>query len=638
MDFEPKKILKQYWGFDAFRSSQLEIVTSVLNGEDTLALLPTGGGKSICFQVPAMCKEGICIVVSPLIALMKDQVENLKKRGVKALMVYAGMSKKQIDYTLDNAVYGDFKFLYVSPERLKTPLFVARLAKMKVNLIAIDEAHCISQWGYDFRPAYLNISDLRTLLPDVPVLALTATATPKVVKDIQEKLLFKKELVIRKSFYRENLRYFVFNDERKLDIIMSIIRKQKGSGIIYVRSRNMTVEYANMLKNNGVSADFYHAGLSVDIREKKQQLWMQNKYQVICTTNAFGMGIDKPDVRFVINVDLPDSLEAYFQEAGRGGRDGKKSFAVLLANNADKENLLKRTAQRFPEIDIVRRVYGLICNELRLAIGSGEMETYKTDWDVLKKHSTFSLNEIVQSAKFLERAGYWQISDTASTKSTLKIIVTQNVLYPIQVRYPLYDRVLKVLLRSHAGLFESYVSIRESEIAKRTELSTKKVIEILNELAKIQVVDYDEHQENLAITFLRPRVDMKHVRIPKEFYEGLKNTAMSNTNSMIHYAFSDHLCRSRMLLKYFGETATEDCGTCDYCLNRKNEVTLNDTEIHKVKSRITDFLEQEKESSVITIVDKLSKEFKRDNVKFVIQWMMDNGIIMVNTSSNIQLT
>lgn len=637
MVFDPKKILKQYWGFDAFRPSQLEIVESVLSGKDTLALLPTGGGKSICFQVPALCQDGICIVVSPLIALMKDQVENLKKRGVKALMVYSGMSKREMDYTLDNAVYGNFKFLYVSPERLKTPLFIARLAKMKVNLIAIDEAHCISQWGYDFRPAYLNIADLRELLPGIPVLALTATATPKVVVDIQERLLFKKELVIRKSFYRENLRYFVYNDERKLDIMMSIIKKQRGSGIIYVRSRNMTMEYARMLSNNGISADFYHAGLSVDIREKKQKLWMQNKYQVICTTNAFGMGIDKPDVRFVINVDLPDSLEAYFQEAGRGGRDGNKSFAVLLANNADKENLIKRTEQRFPDIDIVRRVYGLICNELRLAIGSGEMETYKTDWDKLKKQSTFTLNQIVQSANFLERAGYWHISDTATAKSTVKVIVSQNALYPMQVRYPMYDRVIKVLLRSHSGLFENYVSIREADIAKRTDLSTKKVIEILNELSKLELLDYDENQENLAITFLRPRIDMKHIRIPKEFYEGLKNTAVGNTNSMIEYAFAEHLCRSRMLLKYFGETTSKDCGTCDYCLNRKTDVPLNDEEIKKVKHKIEELLLGQTESSILQVVDKLSKEFKRDNVKFVIQWMVDNGIIMVNTSSNIQL-
>ncbi len=637
MVFDPKKILKQYWNYDEFRSSQREIIDSVLSGKDTLALLPTGGGKSICFQVPALAQEGICLVITPLIALMKDQVENLKKRNIKALAVYSGMSKRQIDYTLDNAVYGNFKFLYVSPERLKTPLFVARLAKMKVNLIAVDEAHCISQWGYDFRPAYLEVNKLRELLPNVPFLALTATATPKVVTDIQAKLGFKNELVIRKSFFRENLRYFVFNDERKTELILSIIKKQRGSGIIYVRSRAKTAEYASLLRNNGVSADFYHAGLDLDLREKKQSDWMQNKFQVICTTNAFGMGIDKPDVRFVINVDLPDSLEAYFQEAGRGGRDGNKAFAILLANGADKENLLKRTEQRFPEIDIIRRVYGLFCNELRLAIGIGELETYKTDWEVVKRNSTFTMNQIVQSAAFLERAGYWQISDGAKTKSTVKVIVSQNQLYPLQVRYPLFDRIIKVLLRSHAGLFESYVSIREKDIAKRANLPVKKVIEILNELTRMEVLDYDENQENLAITFLRPRIDMKQIRIPQQFYVTLKETAQIKTDNMLKYAFSEHLCRSSMLLKYFGETVQKDCGTCDYCMNKKKDIPLTSELVKTLSNRVEQLIVKEKELTIIQVVEKLSNEFKRDNIKFVIQWMVDNGIIMVNSASNIQL-
>ena len=635
MDFDPKKILKQYWGFDEFRPSQLEIVASALMGKDTLALLPTGGGKSICFQVPALCKPGICLVITPLIALMKDQVANLKRLGIKALSIDSGMSKREIDYALDNAVYGDYKFLYISPERLKTPLFLARLEKMKVNLIAVDEAHCISQWGYDFRPAYLEINNLKELLPNIPVLALTATATPQVVEDIQDKLCFPKKNVIKKSFYRENLRYFVYNDERKTDILLSILKKQTGSGIVYVRSRNLTVEYANLLRNNGISSDFYHAGLSIQEREKKQTAWMQNKFNVICTTNAFGMGIDKPDVRFVVNVDLPESLEAYFQEAGRGGRDGKKAFAVLLANEGDKENLLKRTEQRFPEMDLIKRVYGFVCNELRLAIGAGESETFKTDWEVLQNKGSFSLSELNHACAFLERAGYWQISENARSKSVVKILVNQNQLYPIQVRYPLYDQVLKVLLRSHAGLFDNYVPIRESEIAKRSNLSVKKVIEVLNELTKLDLLDYDENQNKLAITFLQPRADIKNLRIPIEFYKSLKETAMNNTHQMIKYAYSSHLCRSRMLLKYFGEESEKDCGTCDYCISKKDTEVINNDLMQELKIKVSALLIDSPELTIRSIVDKLSKEFKRDNVKFAVQWMLDNGIIMVNQSSQI---
>jgi ATP-dependent DNA helicase RecQ len=422
-----------------------------------------------------------------------------------------------------------------------------------------------------------------------------------------------------------------------MDIMLSIIKKQKGSGIVYVRSRNMTVEISKILKSNGVSSDFYHAGLAIETREKKQLDWMNNKFQVICTTNAFGMGIDKPNVRFVINLDLPDSLEAYFQEAGRGGRDGNKSFAVLLVSQADRDNLLKRTNQRFPDIDIVKRVYGLICNEFRLAIGSGELESFHTEWETIKSRCDFSLNEIVQSATILERSGYWQISEGGKTSSSLKILVSQGELYPFQIRYPKLDHVLKVLLRSHAGLFDSYVSIRETEIAKRANLNVAAVVASLRELSNIEIIDYVENQDKLNITFLRPREDIKRLRIPKEFYAKLKETAMSNANSIINYAYSDHLCRSRMLLSYFGESSKEDCGTCDYCMKRKIEKAVDNEMILTLKKEIEQILLVESELPLIVIVDKMSKHYKRDNVKFAVQWMLDNGIIMVNASSNIQL-
>jgi ATP-dependent DNA helicase RecQ len=637
MLFEPKKILKEYWGFDSFRSSQLEIVTSVIDGNDTLALLPTGGGKSICFQVPALCREGICIVVTPLIALMKDQVENLKSRGIKALAIHSGLSKRQIDIALDNAAYGNFKFMYVSPERLKTPLFQERLKKMNVNLIAIDEAHCISQWGYDFRPSYVEIIEFRKLLPNIPVLALTATATPKVVQDIQQKLGFPKELVIKKSFYRENLRYFVYNDERKIDLMLSIIKKQKGSGIIYVRSRNKTVEFANILKNNGITSDFYHAGLEMDVREKKQHLWMKGDFKVICTTNAFGMGIDKPDVRFVINVDLPESLEAYFQEAGRGGRDGNKSFAVLLINEADKDNLIKRTEQRFPPIDVIKRVYGLICNEFRLAIGSGELETFRIDWDNLRSKSDFTLNEIVNSAKFIERAGYWQLTENGRIKSTVFILMNQRDLYDVQVRYPKYDVVIKFLLRNYGGMFDAPVKILEHEVAKKLKMSYKDVLKILNELHKLEVIEYERAEGEVAITFLQPRIDMKLLTIPKEFYTKLKETAVANTNSMIHYAFSEHLCRSRMLLKYFGEISKEDCGVCDYCIEKEQNKPVDSPLLKQMVSDLKNQIETIENTTISEHVNKLSSQYKRDKLKFAIQWMLDNGIILVDDASKLKL-
>jgi ATP-dependent DNA helicase RecQ len=632
----PNQVLKEYWGFDSFRSLQLEIVDEVLSGKDVLALLPTGGGKSVCFQVPALCKPGICIVVSPLIALMKDQVSNLKQRGIKAMAIYSGMNYREIDIALDNCIYGNFKFLYVSPERLKTELFQMRLTKMNVNLIAIDEAHCISQWGYDFRPAYTEISKFREKLPDVPLIALTATATERVVVDIQEQLMFKEPNVIRKSFYRANLRYFVNVDEDKLSKMMSIINKQNGSGIVYVRSRKLTVEYAQYISARGIKATFYHAGLSLEDREQRQSDWITEKHQVIVSTNAFGMGIDKSNVRFVINMDLPECIEAYFQEAGRGGRDEQKAYAVLLVNQSDKVDLIKRTQSKYPEVDVIKRVYLLLCNYLRLAIGVGEDETYPVDLSVLKANSPFTIFEIINSLGILERAGYIVVSEGFKQASRVKLEFTAAQLYPFQVRYKHFDTLLKVLLRSYTGLFDTFITIDEKKIATRTKFSFQTVKKYLQELNDLKVLIYEPRTTNSAVTFLQPRMDSKYIRLDDQVYQGLKNIEEQNVNSIIKYAYGTDKCRSQVLLNYFGETKAEPCGTCDICVKRKknNEKSKDSEQIQKaVDAELnngTDFVESKQ------VIKAVSAHFNMDNVKKTVSWMIDNNLLEVNDLNQIK--
>ncbi|MFT5601340.1 MAG: ATP-dependent DNA helicase RecQ [Flavobacteriales bacterium] len=632
----PNEILKKYWGFDQFRSLQNEIIDEVLDGKDVLALLPTGGGKSICFQVPALCRPGICIVVSPLIALMKDQVSNLKQRGIKAMAIYSGMSYREIDIALDNCIYGNFKFLYVSPERLKTELFQMRLLKMNVNLIAIDEAHCISQWGYDFRPAYTEISTFREKLPDVPLIALTATATERVVIDIQEQLMFKEQNVIRKSFYRENLRYFVNIDEDKLSKMMSIITKQNGSGIVYVRSRKLTVEYAQYISARGIKATFYHAGLSLEEREQRQSDWISEKHQVIVSTNAFGMGIDKSNVRFVINMDLPECIEAYFQEAGRGGRDEQKAYAVLLVNESDKIDLIKRTQSKYPEVDVIKRVYLLLCNHLRLANGAGEDETYPVDIGVLKASSPFSIFEITNSLGILERAGYIVVSEGFKQASRVKLELTAAQLYPFQVRYKHFDVLLKVLLRSYTGLFDTFITVDEKQIAKRTKFSIGTVKKHLHELNELKVLIYEPRTTHSAITFLQPRMDPKYIRLDAQVYQGLKNIEEQNVNAIIKYAYGTDKCRSQVLLNYFGESKAQPCGTCDICVRQKkfletakNTVQIQEAVISMLESG-TGFAETKQ------IIKDISVRFSMDNVKKTVSWMIDNNILEVNDLNQIK--
>jgi ATP-dependent DNA helicase RecQ len=582
-------ILEKYWGFKTFRSSQEEIINSVLEGNDTLALLPTGGGKSICFQVPALAKEGICIVVSPLIALMKDQVENLVSKGIKAISITSAMHKKEIDIALDNCVHGNIKFLYLSPERLQTEIVKVRLQRMKVNLIAIDESHCISQWGYDFRPSYLKIAELRELLPDIPVLALTATATKEVVKDIQEKLKFKKENAIQKSFERKNLAYVVLQEEDKLARLVKISNSLKGCGIVYVRNRKKTQDIANYLKSNNISADFYHAGLDASTRDLKQNNWITNKTRIIVCTNAFGMGIDKPDVRFVVHIDLPDSPEAYFQEAGRAGRDEKKAYAILLYNQGDKIELERNVEVSFPTMDEIRQTYQALANYYQIPTGSSEGVTY--DFDIADFCDTYKLHAITcfNSLKFIEKEGYISLSDAIFQPSRIKLEMNREDLYKFQISNPKFDVFIKLLLRSYSGLFDNFVKINEFDIAKKANLKKDDVIKRLNYLQQIKVLIYAQQTELPQLTFLQPRVNTNDLTLSKENFSLLKKRAIIRMEAVLNYAGSIHKCRSQLLLSYFGENNTERCNQCDICME-ENKTVLHTDEFENISKQIKQLL------------------------------------------------
>ena len=547
------QILLKYWGHNAFRPLQEDIINSALAGNDTLALLPTGGGKSICFQVPAMAREGICIVVSPLIALMKDQVENLTKRNIKAVAIYSGMTRREIDITLDNCVYGNIKFLYISPERIETEIFKVRLEKMNVNFIAIDESHCISQWGYDFRPSYLNIAKLREAKPNIPFIALTATATPDVVIDIQKQLQFKKENALQKSFERKNLAYTVLNEEDKYNRVLKILKNVPGTSVIYVRSRKKTKEIALFLIKNGVSADFYHAGLSNEERTLKQSNWINNITRVIVSTNAFGMGIDKPDVRSVIHIDLPDSLEAYFQEAGRGGRDEQKAYAVLLFEEADRIDLEQRIVNSFPEIDVIKKVYQSLANFFQIPIGSALNESYSLNIIEFSQQYNLEVYTVYNCLRFLEKEGYLLLSESNHNASRIKIEIKKDDLYEFQVKKPKFDLFLKTILRSYTGLFENYAKIDEFEIAKRMKTTKDKVVKALQYLNHLEVISYLEQTNQPQLTYLTERLDIKDVKISAKHYHDRKEIAIKKMESVIYFATAKHKCRSEILLNYFGE-------------------------------------------------------------------------------------
>lgn len=559
------QILEKYWGYKEFRPLQLDIIQSVAEGRDTLGLLPTGGGKSIIFQVAALASDGICIVVTPLIALMKDQVDNLRRRGIKATAIYSGMSIDEIDIAFENCVFGGYKFLYVSPERLQTDLFRLRSEQMKIALITVDEAHCISQWGYDFRPSYLNIADLRHRFPDVPILALTATATPDVVDDIQSKLEFRAKNVFSKSFERQNLSYIVRRVENKIAYVGNIARKMRGSGIVYVRNRRRTREIAVELQRLGFDADFYHAGLATDERNRKQMAWQQSQSQIMVCTNAFGMGIDKPNVRFVVHVDLPDSLEAYFQEAGRAGRDGQRAFAVLLYSDSDVEKLEKSADLNFPKISFVKDVYDALGNYFALSVGSGKGVSFDFDITNFARHYNLDVLPTLSAINLLQSEGYVEMSELDESHSKLRFIIDRTELYKFQVAHKNYDGIIKVILRSYTGLFSDYAQIDEPYIAKAGNVSVEFVVKVLLAMNKMRIVNYFLPRTNPVLIFTEERLSRDSLYFDGAKYRERKQRYEARARAMLNYVLSTDTCRSQILLRYFGQSNAPLCGGCDVC-------------------------------------------------------------------------
>ena len=587
-----KEILKGYWGYDNFRGIQEEIIESIGNGHDTLGLMPTGGGKSITFQVPALSKDGICIVITPLIALMKDQVRNLRERGIKAIAVYSGMTREEIIVALENCIFGDYKFLYISPERLDTEIFRTKLRSMKVSMITVDESHCISQWGYDFRPAYLKIAEIRQLLPDVPVLALTATATPEVVDDIQRKLDFKEESrVFRMSFERNNLAYIVRPTENKQEELLHILNKVKGSAIVYTRNRKRTREVAELLNDNNLSATFYHAGLNNDVKDLRQKEWLQEEKRVMVATNAFGMGIDKPNVRIVIHMDMPDSPEAYFQEAGRAGRDGQKAYAVLLYAKSDKVNLKKRITDTFPDKDYIKDVYENLQYYFQMAMGDGLGCTLPFNLDEFCRNFKHFPVQADSALKILTRAGYLEYTDEQDNGSRLIFTLRRDELYKLQEYNADTEKLLNTILRSYTGLFTDYAYISEESLSVRTGLSRQQIYDTLVMLTQRRILHYIPQKKTPYIIYTRERQEKNRLHFSKEVYEDRKESYAKRIESMIEYASAEENCRSRMLLRYFGEKNEHNCGQCDVCLQKRRK-EISKEERLKLQKEILDILKK----------------------------------------------
>ena len=570
------RILKQYWGYDRFRGIQEDIIDSISKNKDTLGLMPTGGGKSITFQVPALAKEGMCLVITPLIALMKDQVQNLKKRGIKALAIYSGMSRQDIIITLENCIFGNYKFLYISPERLDTEIFRTKLRKMHISMITVDESHCISQWGYDFRPAYLKIAEIRELLPDVPVLALTATATPEVVKDIQARLHFRHKNVFRMSFERNNLAYIVRKTENKTAELLHILRSMPGSAIVYVRNRRRTKEITELMNNEHITADFYHAGLDDATKDIRQHRWQSGESRVMVATNAFGMGIDKPDVRIVIHMDLPDSIEAYFQEAGRAGRDGQKAYAVILYAKSDKTTLHKRIPDTFPEKEYIRDVYEHLQYYYQMAMGDGLdcVREFNIE-DFCRKFKYFPV-PVDSALRILTQAGYLEYTAEQDSTSRILFTIRRDELYRLREMGEDMDRLIQAVLRSYTGVFTDYTYINEDSLAIRTGLTRRQIYEMLVHLAKLRIVSYIPHKKTPYIIYTRERVEAQRIHISPEVYEHRKARYETRINAMLDYVTNDTVCRSRMLLDYFGERNEHNCGQCDTCISLRSKSKVSE--------------------------------------------------------------
>ncbi len=618
-------ILKQYWGYDTFRPLQGDIIQSITAGKDTLGLMPTGGGKSLTFQIPALAMEGVCIVITPLIALMKDQVENLKKRGIQAAAIYSGMTNDEILTTLDNCVFEAYKFLYVSPERLATAIFLEKIKQAKICIIAVDESHCISQWGYDFRPSYLRIAEIREVLPGVPVLALTATATPEVVDDIQEKLHFNVKNVFRKSFQRANLAYVVRITENKNEQLLKILNSVPGTSIVYVRNRKKTKEVADFLNQNGITAEYFHAGLKNETRDERQNRWKSGETRVIVSTNAFGMGIDKAEVRSVIHLDLPDSLEAYFQEAGRAGRDEKKAFAVMLYNNGDAVKMRKRVSDSFPGKEMVLKVYDSLCNYLEIGIGSGLDKVFA--FDIADFCAKFKLPILISynCLKILQQAGYLDLTDEQDNSSRVLFTVGKDDLYKLK-QTPEQDKLVHILLRSYTGLFTDHAYINEDLIAKRLEWKRDDVYNQLVGLAKEQIIQYIPRKKTPFLTFTHEREATERIVLGKEAYDDRRERYITRIKSVLDYAQEENICRSQILLGYFGEKNTKPCGKCDVCLKKK-ENELNDEDFEIIKTQILILLKSEPQT-INSLVKQL--RFKETKTIKVVRFLIDNGHLSEN--------
>ena len=629
-----QEILKQYWGYDSFRDLQEEIITSIGEGKDTLGLMPTGGGKSITFQVPALAQEGICIVITPLIALMKDQVQNLRKRGIMALAVYSGMTRQEILTALENCIFGDYKFLYISPERLDTEIFRTKLKAMKVSMITVDESHCISQWGYDFRPAYLKIAEIRELLPGVPVLALTATATPEVVKDIQNRLNFHEGNVFRMSFERKNLAYIVRKTDNKTNELLHILRKIPGSAIIYVRNRRRTKEITELLVNEDITADFYHAGLDNAVKDLRQKRWQNGEVRVMVATNAFGMGIDKPDVRIVLHLDLPDSPEAYFQEAGRAGRDGEKAYAVILYAKSDKTTLHKRVADTFPDKEYILDVYEHLQYYYQMAMGDGFQCVREFNLEEFCRKFKYFPVPVDSALKILTQAGYLEYTDEQDNASRILFTIRRDELYKLREMGKETEALIQTILRSYTGVFTDYAYISEASLSIRTGLTREQIYNILVTLTKRRIVDYIPHKKTPYIIYMRERQELRFVHIPPSVYEERKARYEARIKAMEDYVTSENVCRSRMLLRYFGEKNEHNCGQCDICLSHRATDSLSDDSFEELKRRMTGLLIQ-KPLTPAEIANNMEAEKEKvgEVIRYLLEegeWKMQDGMIHIS--------
>ena len=632
-----KGILKQYWGYDDFRGIQKEIIESICSGHDTLGLMPTGGGKSITFQVPALAQKGVSIVITPLIALMKDQVDHLLRRGIKAAAIYSGLTHEEIIITLENCIFGDVKLLYVSPERLASELFQTKLRHMKVSFITVDEAHCISQWGYDFRPSYLEIANIRKLLPGVPVLALTATATPAVVDDICEKLSRSEECgvrsegfnVFRMSFERKNLVYVVRQANDKREQLIHILSRLQGTAIVYVRSRQRTKEYAELLMKAGISATFYHAGLDTSVKDERQQAWQESKTRVIVATNAFGMGIDKPDVRVVIHIDCPDSIEAYFQEAGRAGRDGLRSYAVLLYNNGDKRKLEKRVADTFPEKDYIRQVYEHLAFFYQIGIGSGYNHTFEFNIDKFCHAFHHFPIQVDSALKILTRAGYIEYTEEQDNQARLMFTISRGELYKLENNSPNEDKIITTLLRNYGGLFTDYHYIDEGFLASQTALEPQQVYQTLKGLGQRHILHFIPQKKTPYIRYTQRREDKEYLQFTPAIYEERLDQFRQRIQAVIQYATDDQVCRSRQLLRYFGETDSHDCGLCDVCQSHRKGGVVSEPRMNTAQEKILEMLADGKPHP---ITDLRSIQLPTDELDAALSYLLQEEYILQEDS------